>query len=490
MRSVPVDSDPSHRIRADRKGKDLLKIVPSGATTLYEISRDSFRKYADLKCMGTREYQGVKTVKPLVKKFGEVKWKTYQQVGEEVLKFGAALREAGLVPAPEKATLEAITTPCSLAIFENTCQEWMIAAQGAFTQSLVVTTIYATLGMDAVIDAVNDGVVSAMVCNKRNVEDVFKRIKEMPSLKTIIYTSDLVSKSDDVELPCLLSKLKGVTIVSFEDFVAGGNTTEFPITPPKPDSMAVLMYTSGSTGKPKGVVITHAQIVSAIASGMDCLKVEAASVYIAYLPLAHIMELMAEHAMMAAGCELCYADPKTLTAKGAYPVGALEQFSPTHMVGVPKIWDVIKKGVEAKVAASSPVAKFLVQTAFEWRTFAINHGFDTPLFKVLVFKKFSKVVGGNLQLAASGGGPLNAEVQIFIRTCFGCPTFQGYVSLFWQYTITRTAHYSTVLYHGLLCLLSSILFAFVLTRNNDHSLLITNYAGIDRDNCRSYHPIS
>jgi long-chain acyl-CoA synthetase len=250
------------------------------------------------------------------------------------------------------------------------------------------------------------------------------------------------------------------------------------------------MYTSGSTGKPKGVVITHAQIVSAIASGMDCLKVEAASVYIAYLPLAHIMELMAEHAMMAAGCELCYADPKTLTAKGAYPVGALEQFSPTHMVGVPKIWDVIKKGVEAKVAASSPVAKFLVQTAFEWRTFAINHGFDTPLFKVLVFKKFSKVVGGNLQLAASGGGPLNAEVQIFIRTCFGCPTFQGYVSLFWQYTITRTAHYSTVLYHGLLCLLSSILFAFVLTRNNDHSLLITNYAGIDRDNCRSYHPIS
>jgi len=96
------------------------------------------------------------------------------------------------------------------------------------------------------------------------------------------------------------------------------------------------------------------------------------------------------------------------------------------MVGVPKIWDIIKKGVEAKVAASSPVAQFLVKTAFEWRKFANNHGFDTPLFKKLVFKKFGKAVGGNLQFAVSGGGAFNTEVQVFIRTCFGCPCFQGY----------------------------------------------------------------
>lgn len=138
------------------------------------------------------------------------------------------------------------------------------------------------------------------------------------------------------------------------------------------------------------------------------------------------MELMAEFCCLALGCTICYADPKTLTTKGAYPIGALEQYKPHLMVAVPKIWDVIKKGVEAKVAASSPVAQFLVKTAFQARTFAISHGFDTPLFKALVFKKFSKVVGGRLKLALSGGGPLNSEVQVFIRTCFGCPLFQGY----------------------------------------------------------------
>ena len=302
----------------------------------------------------------------------------------------------------------------------------MIAAQGAFSQSVIVTTIYATLGMDAVIDAVIDGQISAIVCNMKNVANIVSRVGEMPSLKTIIYTSDVIAPGEVVELPNAPS---GVKIVSFEDFVASGNTAAFPPTPPTSDTMAVLMYTSGSTGKPKGVVITHGQIMSSIASGEECLAIEPASVYLGYLPLAHIMELMAEFVCVAAGAEICYADPKTLTVKGAYPIGALEQYSPTHMVGVPKIWDVIKKGIEAKVAASSPIAKFLVQTAFEWRTFALSHGFDTPLFKALVFKKFSKVVGGKLQIALSGGGPLNSEVQVFVRTCFGCPCVQGYVSV-------------------------------------------------------------
>jgi len=427
VRSIPVGDDPSHRIRTDRKGKAPLTELEGGQKTLYEISQNSIKTYSALKCMGTRNYKGWHSEKPPVREFDGVTWRTYEQVGKEIMQFGAALKKAGLVAAPEKASLDAITTPCSLAIFENTCAEWMIAAQGAFSQSVVVTTIYATLGMDAVIDAVKDGVVSAIVCNKRNVEAIFARRSEMPSLKTIIFTKDLICPiKDDVPLPCLKAKIVGMNIVSFEDFVESGDVVAFPPTPPKPDTMAVLMYTSGSTGKPKGVVITHGQIVAAVASGMDCLKIVAGSVYLAYLPLAHIMELMAEHAMFAAGCEICYADPKTLTVKGSYPIGALEEFKPTHMVGVPKIWDVIKKGVEAKVNASKPIAKFLVHTALGWRGFAIKHGFDTPLFKALVFKKFSKVVGGRLQLAVSGGGPMNSEVQDFVRTCFGCPTIQGY----------------------------------------------------------------
>ena len=137
---------------------------------------------------------GMHTLKPPVKHFGDVLWKSYEQVGKEVQKFGAALKKVGLVAAPQKATLEMNKTPCSLAIFENTSAEWMVAAQGAFSQSIVVTTIYATLGMDAVVEAVKDGVISAIVCNKTSVKAIVGRLGDMPTLKTIIYTSDAIAK--------------------------------------------------------------------------------------------------------------------------------------------------------------------------------------------------------------------------------------------------------------------------------------------------------
>jgi len=422
IRSVPVDNDPAHRVAPSFKGNLVTSPDPECATA-YELTSKSFQKYPTAKCMGTRKYLGMKSVKPPVKHFGEVEWKNYAQVGEEVHKFGASLRKAGLVSAPEVATLDAHTSPCSLAIFENTCSEWMVAAQGAFSQGIVVTTIYSTLGMDAVVDAVKDGSIRAIVCNQKSVGALVKRLGDMCSLKYLIYTKDCIADDETIDMPC---EPFGVTIVSMEEFIASGDVDKYPPCPPKASSMAVLMYTSGSTGKPKGVVITHAQLNSAIASGHVAFGLVPDDVYLGYLPLAHIMEMMAEFVMLSAGVTICYADPKTLTVKGSYPIGALEQYSPTLMVAVPKIWDVIKKGIEAKVAASPPIAQFLVKTAFQARTFAINHGYDTPLFKALVFKKFSKVVGGKLRIALSGGGPLNNEVQEFIRTCFGVPLIQGY----------------------------------------------------------------
>ena len=343
QRSIPVGDDPSHRVAAGYKD-NLLETPRDGVSTLYDLSKDAFQRYADRNCMGSREFLGQYQGSAKVKHFGpDIKWRTFEEVGKASDKFGAALRSAGLVPAPGVCTLDKIKTPCSLAIFENTCPEWMIAALGAFSQSIVVTTIYATLGIDAVIQAVNDGVISAIVCNKSNVKVLTSRIKDMKTLKTIIYTSDLVAPDAVIDLPKAPS---GVKIVSMEDFIESGSPAAFPPTPPKSTTCAVIMYTSGSTGKPKGVTITHSQIVAAIASGEKCLGIrDGEDVYLGYLPLAHILELMAEFCMIAMGCTICYADPKTLTTTGAYPIGALEQFSPTIMAGVPKIWDVIKASI-------------------------------------------------------------------------------------------------------------------------------------------------
>ena len=59
--------------------------------------------------------------------------------------------------------------------------------------------------------------------------------------------------------------------------------------------------------------------------------------YAAFLPLANILELAAETAMLCLGAALGYCDPRTLTLSGAEPRGALEEFRPTAMAAVPKV---------------------------------------------------------------------------------------------------------------------------------------------------------
>ncbi|KAJ1473252.1 AMP-binding enzyme-domain-containing protein [Baffinella frigidus] len=130
--------------------------------------------------------------------------------------------------------------------------------------------------------------------------------------------------------------------------------------------MAVIMYTLGTTGKPKGVLLKHRSIVGMVAGVIESFKKTLSpgfDVYPCYLPLAHIFELSAENSHLANGSALGYCDPRTLTASGAEPCGALEEFKPTFMAAVPKIWDIIKKAAEAKAKAGKPIQNYIFQLA-------------------------------------------------------------------------------------------------------------------------------
>ena len=57
----------------------------------------------------------------------------------------------------------------------------------------------------------------------------------------------------------------------------------------------MIMYTSGSTGNPKGVMISHANLLAGMTGVCDAIpEMGPGDYYLAYLPLAHILEVMAE----------------------------------------------------------------------------------------------------------------------------------------------------------------------------------------------------
>lgn len=433
--------------RDKHAAKELVTVISKDITTVHEVIQNSVKQYGNHKALGTRTFLGhhhpAGARFPLAK-FGETKWTTYAEFGDLVKGFGAGLLELGLESAPPGVDLQTTDAPHTILIFEETCAQWSIAAFGAFSQSICVATSYATLGMSAVIEALNETKAGAIVCNISAVSKVAKACAgKVPSLKTIIYTTN---NSVETSLPADAADTGSLRVLSVDNVVKMGLDNGKPFCPPTPETLGVIMYTSGSTGKPKGVMIKHKSMVASIAAVkikfLDLNLLEGKETYIAYLPAAHILELCAELAAFAMGWEVGYADPKTISSKGAcrqrpdgtlnetpaypYPPGAIQEFRPSVMAGVPKIWDVLKKGVEDQVGKYSAAKQFVFKVAFIGRYWAVKQGRESYLLKALVLNKLADTLGGRLKVGLTGGGPISGEIQTFIRTAFCMPLLQGY----------------------------------------------------------------
>jgi len=412
---------------------ELIATPFPGCTTAAAALERAYKVYASSRAQGSRvllSWRSDEGFKFPAKVFGETVWRTYAELGAVAQAVGAGLRSLGSEPQPAGCTDVAKGLDHrGILIYDETSPDWMALAQGAFSQDIAVATCYATLGADAVVKAVKQGGVTVLCCNRNAIPTVLKSASELKTLKAIVYTSALCTP-EDMAAP-LPAAPPGVTLLSFDELVALGTSKPCEPTPPKPDSLAVLMYTSGSTGDPKGVMVTQANLLAMMATCSvqfgSIIKPDAGEVYLGYLPLAHILELSAEFFYLSMGNIVAYADPKSLLGgpERAYPHGAFDEFKPTLMAGVPKVWEGIKAGAQAKVAKSGKFASFLISFAIKMKAMADRQRRSAPLMSLLL-KKFKNTTGGGLKGCLSGGGAISAEVQEWCRTALDCPLMQGY----------------------------------------------------------------
>jgi long-chain acyl-CoA synthetase len=112
----------------------------------------------------------------------------------------------------------------------------------------------------------------------------------------------------------------------------------------RPDDVATLIYTSGTTGPPKGVELTHANVMAEFSAIVDLLDMQPADRITSYLPHAHIADRVSSHyANMVLGVLVTdVADPRAIAE-------ALPDVRPTTWLGVPRVWNKIKAGIETKL---------------------------------------------------------------------------------------------------------------------------------------------
>ncbi|MFL5874472.1 MAG: AMP-dependent synthetase/ligase, partial [Solirubrobacteraceae bacterium] len=131
----------------------------------------------------------------------------------------------------------------------------------------------------------------------------------------------------------------------------------------EPGDLTNLIYTSGTTGPPKGVQITHHNMMAAVKTIDDIIQFPDGGRVISWLPAAHIAERAAHHYIpMAYGLEITTCpNPREIA-------GYLPEVRPNWFFAVPRIWEKLKAGLEAMVAAQPDDQRRQAQAALDAAT--------------------------------------------------------------------------------------------------------------------------
>jgi len=106
--------------------------------------------------------------------------------------------------------------------------------------------------------------------------------------------------------------------------------------------------------------------------------------------------------------------------------GDIRELKPSILVGVPQVFETVKKGIIAKVEAGSAITQKLFWGALAAKGFLLNSGIPgSGLLDSIVFNKVKDATGGRLRICMNGGGPISKETQRFISLAI-TPMITGY----------------------------------------------------------------
>jgi len=299
-----------------------------------------------------------------------------------------------------------------VAIMSRTRYEWTILDFAIWYAGAVSVPIYETSSAEQIDWILNDSAAVAIIVETQSLAELAKPV--MP-----VACKNIWNITDNA-LAILAAAGKSIT----DDEISKRRDAL------KPETLATLIYTSGTTGKPKGVQLTHGNFQAEcgnVVNALSDLFLKAGGSTLLFLPVAHVFGRLVQIGAVMAGLHLSHCSDTTKL------LSDLATFKPTFVLAVPRIFEKIYNGAEAKAEAAGKGKIFhkAAEIAISYSK-ALDTKRISPLLKIkhgvfdkLVYSKIRTSLGGKVEAAISGGAPLGDRLGHFFRGA-GIRVLEGY----------------------------------------------------------------
>ena len=339
-------------------------------------------------------------------------WDTY---GQQVRDAARALINLGVARGDAVAILS----------FNN--PEWTVMAFGAMAVGATPVGIYWTSSPADIAYILNHCRASVLLVDEASRLQAVQACPEpLPHLRTIVMVRD--SDQADAKQP----------VLSWSSFMGLSHPAQERALTQRLESLqasdiGTLIYTSGTTGPAKAVALSQGNLWWTGHTMRQLFDVSANDRVISYLPLAHIAEQMGSmHNQVHSGFTVYYA--RSMEALGEH----LKEVRPTIFFGVPRVWEKMQSGIEAKLSQATGImaamARWAMGVGQRWHQ--LEHAGLRPSASLrlqkalagrLVHSKVKAALGlDQARLLSSGAAPIAPEklrffagLDLVVRELYG-----------------------------------------------------------------------
>lgn len=310
----------------------------------------------------------------------------------------------------ERLLAQGISAGDRVGLLAENRPEWGIGYLGAVSQGMVVVPLDPKLPESELEDLLRRTDTKALLCTERQLRESSGNL-----LHRLTGPGGSVSILD-------LARF-GRPFPGFEPPARARGHGRIP----GPQDLASILFTSGTTIAPKGVMLSHGNFVANVRAVAEFLEASPEDRFLSVLPLHHVFEFTCGLLTpLWIGARITY-----LLSLGSPQISAaMQERAITVLLGVPRLYQLLAQGIEARIAAAGPIAQGAARLLAR---LAARTG--TRVRRAL-FRRVHRALGGRVRVLISGGAPLDAELYDRFRT-------MGFV-LCEGYGLTETAPVLTV----------------------------------------------